>query len=117
VGLGAGILGAIGKTGASHVPSSRLLGRALVAAGHERALGSEAHHIVAGTALRAGPARAVLRRFGIGINSAANGKFVAAAVHRSMHTSAYYQGVNEALGAATSRQQAIDILLGLGAGL
>ncbi|MEZ4310031.1 MAG: AHH domain-containing protein [Polyangiaceae bacterium] len=64
-----------GAVGASNAPSSRALGRALGAAGHARPPGSAAHHIVAGNAPAAAPARAVLEKFGIGINDAANGAF------------------------------------------
>lgn len=94
-------------------PSSRALGRALVAAGHVRPPGSSAHHIVAGSAQRAGQARTILQRFGIGINDAANGVFLpatrasvnptGAAVHSTLHTNHYYQAVNQILGAATTR--------------
>src|SRR5262249_36152233 len=52
-------------------PSSRALGTALEEAGFARGEGEAAHHIVAGSADVAAPARAVLQRFGIGINDAA----------------------------------------------
>ncbi len=73
-----------------------------------RPAGAATHHIVAGGAEAAAPARAVLQRFGIGINDAVNGVFLpasraapnaaGAAVHSTVHTRAYYQAVNEALG-------------------
>ena len=104
-------------------PSSRALGRALEAAGFERQAGEAAHHIVAGGAEAAAPARAVLERFEIGINDAANGVFlpgtraapnaVGAAVHSPLHTPGYYQAVNEALGQATTRQEALEVLQAL----
>jgi RHS repeat-associated protein len=107
--------------------SSRALGRALEAAGHVRPVGSAAHHIVAAAAPEAAAARSVLQRFGIGLNDPVNGVFLpasrvapnagAAAVHSGVHTSAYYQAVNEALGAATTRQQAVDILGSIGQSL
>jgi RHS repeat-associated protein len=97
-------------------PSSRALGRTLESAGYTRPPGSAAHHIVAGRAAAAGPARAVLKRFGIGINDAANGVFLpanraapnaaGAAVHSTLHSNLYYQTVNQMLGAATTRAEA-----------
>jgi hypothetical protein len=97
-------------------PSSRELGRALEAAGHVRPPGSAAHHIVSGSAPAAARARAVLQRFGIGINDGANGVFLpatraapnptGAAVHSTLHTNEYYQVVNRRLGAATTRAEA-----------
>lgn len=124
--IGAGI-GAVGKSILSSIyrsvifrkskfaaraiaPSSRMLGRALEAAGHARPPGSAAHHIVAGGAQRAAPARAVLDRFGIGINDAANGAFLPSGVHARIHTNAYYDAVNGALSQATTRQEALQVL-------
>jgi A nuclease family of the HNH/ENDO VII superfamily with conserved AHH len=98
-------------------PSSRALGRALEAAGHARPPGSAAHHIVAGGAERAAPARAVLDRFGIGINDAANGAFLPSGVHARIHTNAYYETVNSALSQATTRQEALQVLEALRRGL
>jgi RHS repeat-associated protein len=101
-------------------PSGRALGQALEAAGFARPAGSAAHHIVAGGAEAAAPARAALERFGIGIHDAANGVFLpatrdapnaaGAAVHSTLHTRAYYQAVNDALGQAATRQEAIEVL-------
>ena len=100
--------------------SSKLLGDALEAAGHVRPSGSAAHHIVAGNANIAAPARAVLQKFGIEINSATNGVFLPAnravagvtdaAIHSTVNTRAYYQAVNQALQAATTRAEAEAIL-------
>ena len=111
------------KAAETVAPSSRALGRALEAAGFERQAGEAAHHIVAGGAEAAAPARAVLERFEIGINDAANGVFlpgtratpnaVGAAVHSPLHTPGYYQAVNEALGQATTRQEALEVLQAL----
>jgi RHS repeat-associated protein len=95
-----------GVRAARGIASSRKLGRALEAAGHVRPPNSHAHHIVAGGAPAAERARGVLERFGIGINDAANGVFLPAAYHRSMHDGAYYTMVNRLLGAATSRAEA-----------
>ncbi|MBN1208048.1 MAG: AHH domain-containing protein [Myxococcaceae bacterium] len=101
-------------------PSSRALGAALEAAGTTRPAQSAAHHIVAGSAAVAAPARAVLQRFGIAINEAVNGVFLPAsraaanpagsAVHSTVHTRAYYEAVNEMLGQATTRQEAVEAL-------
>jgi ABC-type transporter Mla subunit MlaD len=116
-----------GKAARTVAPSSRALGRALEAAGHVRPPGSAAHHIVAGNAEKAAPARAVLDRFGIDINEAANGVFLPAsrtapnaagsAVHSTLHADEYYQMVNEALSQATTRQEALQVLDALRQGL
>jgi RHS repeat-associated protein len=107
------------------VPSSRVLGEALEAAGISRPAASAAHHIVAGRAAAAAAARAVLEKFGIGINDAANGVFLPrsaasaadAAVHAGGHKDLYYQAVNQALSAATTKEQAIKILNSIGQAL
>jgi hypothetical protein len=99
------------------VPSSRALGRALELSGIERPAGAAAHHIAAGSAQGAAEARAVLRKFGIGINDSANGVFLAGAQHAGVHTAEYYAAVNRALATATSRAQAEQILESLGIGL
>lgn len=100
--------------------SSEKLGKALEAAGHIRPPGSAAHHIVAGNANIAAPARTVLQKFGIEINSAANGVFLPAnrtvagvtraAIHSEVHSRAYYQAVNQAIQTATTRAEAEAIL-------
>jgi hypothetical protein len=92
------------------------LARALESAGHIRPLESAAHHIVAQGSARASQARAVLNRFGIDINSAANGVFlpanlrsanaVGSAVHSTLHTRAYYMAVNGAMAASRTRAEA-----------
>ncbi|MBX3595643.1 RHS repeat-associated core domain-containing protein [Sphingomonas sp.] len=109
--------------GAGCHASSKLLGQSLVNAGVARPAGTAAHHIVAGSAKAAGPSRLVLNRFNIGINDAVNGVFLpanralagttTAAIHSTVHTRAYYQAVNRALSAATSRTEAEAILLQL----
>lgn len=90
--------------------SSKALGQALEAAGHTRPVGSAAHHIVAGTAKKAAPARAALQRYGIGINEASNGVFLQTSVHARIHTTAYYEAVNGAVAQATTRAQAIEAI-------
>ncbi|HEX5749058.1 MAG TPA: SpvB/TcaC N-terminal domain-containing protein [Archangium sp.] len=109
-----------GAAGSAVAPSSKALGAALEAAGIVRPTQSAAHHIVAGSASSAAPARAVLQRFGIGINDAANGVFLpanrasanaaGAAVHSTVHTQAYYDAVNGMLSQATTREQALEVL-------
>jgi hypothetical protein len=104
---------------ACEVPS-RILGAAMTNAGVARAEGMAAHHIVAHGALAADPARAVLAKFGIGINDAANGVFLpgnsaatngmGAAVHSVIHTAKYYRTVNEILSGAATREQALQQL-------
>jgi RHS repeat-associated protein len=110
----------IGRIANGLAPSSKALAAAMEAAGVTGGAGKAAHHIVAGSAEAAAPARQVLTRFGIGINDAANGVFLpgnlatenaaGAAVHSTIHTSAYYDTVNTMLGAATTRAEALDAL-------
>jgi hypothetical protein len=107
--------------------SSPALGAALEASGVTRPEGYAAHHIAAGNAKAADPARKVLQKFNININSAANGVFLPAnratiiiggeTVHSTLHTAAYYDAVNEALSEATTRQQVIDTLQRIGRAL
>jgi uncharacterized protein RhaS with RHS repeats len=118
---GSGTLAVSGVAGAALVksaaPSSKALGIALVANGDVRLLGMDAHHIVAGSAARAAPARAVLERFGIHINDAANGVFLPATVHAKLHTNKYYDAVNDALAQATTKEEALEVLDALRGGL
>jgi RHS repeat-associated protein len=120
--------GALERIGAGALaPSSRALAAALEKAGFARGAGEVAHHIVAGSAKAAAPARAVLTRFRIGINDAANGVFlpgnlaakkaVGAAVHSTIHTNAYYSTVNSMLRAATTREEALAALGAIRQGL
>ena len=100
--------------------SSRTLGDNLVASGVTRPGNSAAHHIVAGNAAGAAEARATLARFGVDINSVDNGVFLplntnvanpaGAAVHSTLQTNAYYAGVNDLLGQATTRTEAVQAL-------
>ena len=112
--------GVVNATGAVLPYSSARLGANLIRAGTAQPAQTAAHHIVAGGAARSAPARAVLQRFGIGIDEAANGVFLpanlksvnptGAAVHSTIHTDRYYAAVNQLLGRATSRQQVIQSL-------
>jgi hypothetical protein len=100
--------------------SSRALARHLEASGIQRLPGYAAHHIAAGADPRGQFARSVLRKFGIGINDVMNGVFLPAnratqviageTIHSTLHTKEYYDGVNEELMDAKSRQEVIDRL-------
>lgn len=106
--------------GALSKPSSRALGRNLEAAGLDRPADAAAHHIAAGGAKRAAGAQSVLQRFGIDINTAENGVFLpknldalnptGAAVHSTLHSNAYYSAVDDLLGQATTRAEALEAL-------
>lgn len=100
----------IARWRAFFIPSSRVLARSLLAAGHVRAAGVHAHHIVAGSARLADNARRILLKYGVGINESANGVFLPAAQHRKIHTEAYYNAVDSALRRAKSRDDVIEIL-------
>lgn len=76
-----------------------------------------AHHIVAGGAKDADPARKRLESLGIGINNEANGVFLPtqrgaseAAYHPSLHTKAYYKEVNDRLKDVEDRDEAMEVL-------
>jgi hypothetical protein len=107
--------------------SSPALGVALEASGVPRPTGYAAHHIAAGNAKRAKVAREILQKFNIGINDVSNGVFLPAnratqviageTIHSTLHTDEYYDAVNEALESATTRQEAITILQGIGRAL
>ena len=64
----------------------------------------QAHHIVAGSSPKAAQARAILQKYGVDINDAANGTFLLTvkgvaegAYHPSLHTNAYYDKINKLL--------------------
>ncbi|WP_204011956.1 FG-GAP-like repeat-containing protein [Virgisporangium aurantiacum] len=93
---------------ASSRPDSSVLGRNIEAKTRvKRPEGSAAHHIVAGKGRSdaSAPARAVLEKHGIDINSAENGVFLpanstspnptGATVHSTLHHEAYYANVND----------------------
>jgi len=86
--------------------SSRILTRNLGG----KILGSAAHHIVAGEAKLAEPARMVLRSFDIGINDAENGVILNQAFHNSLHTDNYYLSVNARLRGLSTREDCIEEL-------
>lgn len=103
-----------------HNTCSRALGEALESAGHVRPPETAAHHIVAGSAPGAQPARDVLQRVGVDINSADNGVFLprssaapnpgGAAVHSRLHTRSYYETVNDRLSTVSTRDEAVEVL-------
>ena len=100
------------------LPSSKKLRRNLELAGGEVPdYPNAAHHIVAGSAPGAENAREILTKFGIDINDSSNGVFlptqrnvVNSAYHPSLHSTEYYEKVDDMLSAATNREEAIEIL-------
>jgi hypothetical protein len=98
----------LGTRGLSGVSSA--LARALIRAGISKGVNSDTHHIVASRAGRADPARKILQRFGIGSDDPTNGIFLPEAQHDHLHTSAYYDAVNDALAGATTKAEAEEIL-------
>jgi uncharacterized protein RhaS with RHS repeats len=105
-----GVPALAGLSGRAARGSSRVLRRSLEAAGEIAARGDHAHHIVASADRRAAPARAILEKFGIDVNSAANGVFMNGGAHQAMHTDEYYRGLNSRLSQAGSRDEALEIL-------
>lgn len=55
----------------------------------------QAHHIVAQYARAAEPARKALSKVGIDINAAENGVSLRTVLHSSLHTSRYYEIINQ----------------------
>jgi hypothetical protein len=118
--LFSGVLAGVASGRLGALPSSRALGANLEAAGFVRPADAAAHHMVAGLHKPAAEARAILSRFGIDINDAANGVFLPrnknvltpppGALHSSLHSNAYYYEVERLLGRATTRQKAIETL-------
>ncbi len=99
-------------------PSSKVLRQNLIEAGVEVPdYPNAAHHIVAGNAPKAAEARAILQKYGVDINDAANGTFLPTvkdvaegAYHPSLHTDSYYRKVTELLSSAKSQDDVLDIL-------
>ena len=102
----------------SEIPSSRILRNNMVEEGITAPkYAHAAHHIVAGNSKYAKEARAVLKKFEVGINHYANGVFLPtvkgvsdAAYHPSLHTKDYYKKVNDLLSDADSQEDVISIL-------
>lgn len=100
VGVAAPEVGALGRAGKEIYTGSKLA-RSMAKVDRGVVKGEEqAHHIVAANAKAAEPARAILAKHGIDINSAANGAAMKTAAHQAVHTKAYYQSVNDSIRAA-----------------
>ncbi len=107
-----------GGLDALSTPSSKVLRQNLIEAGVEVPnYPNAAHHIVAGNAPKAAEARAILQKYGVDINDAANGTFLPTvkdvaegAYHPSLHTDSYYRKVTELLSSAKSQDDVLDIL-------
>jgi hypothetical protein len=71
----------------------------------------DGHHIVPWRHWRSQPARDVLEKFGIDINTAENGVWLRREFHQPLANSKRYMNrVNELLGRARNRQEALDTL-------
>jgi hypothetical protein len=104
-----------GRAGAQlRKPASQILAENLEKAGLKRPSNHAAHHIVAAADPKAEPARRILERFGIDINSAENGLWLKKAVHNRVHTNKYYDEVNRRLAQAKTKEEAIEILRDIG---
>ena len=110
--------GSKGGLDALSTPSSKVLRQNLIDAGVEVPdYPNAAHHIVAGSSPKAAEARAILQKYGVDINDAANGTFLPTvrdvaegAYHPSLHTNTYYDKVNKLLSEATCKEDVLDIL-------
>ncbi|MBQ7888382.1 MAG: AHH domain-containing protein [Erysipelotrichaceae bacterium] len=99
-------------------PSPKKLRKNLIEAGVDVPdYPNAAHHIVAGSSPKAAEARAILLKYSVDINDAANGTFLPTikdglegAYHPSLHTNAYYDKVNKLLSEATCKEDVLDIL-------
>jgi hypothetical protein len=69
----------------------------------------DAHHIVAVNHPKAAPARKILEKFGIDINSAQNGVWLDSKVHAGVHTNDYYNRVNTLLRQAGSKEDVFEV--------
>jgi hypothetical protein len=103
---------------------ARQLNSAMVAAGLIKPAGHAAHHIVASGAEAAAPARAILKKLGIGIDEAVNGVFLprtvsagTGAIHAGGHARTYYELVNRALRNVRTKDEAIAVLREIAEGL
>lgn len=100
--------------------SSKALARAMKLAGKIRLPGEFAHHIVAHGDPRARVSREILEKFGVKLDEAVNGIFLPGfkksanpqgkAVHATVHTDAYYAGVEALLKKATTQNDVIQTL-------
>ena len=109
-----------GTTAIVKSASSDKLAQNLINSGETRPMQSAAHHIVAGAAKLAQPARDILAKFNISINDTANGVFLpansnsvnnlGATIHSTLHTTNYYETVNSMLTACTTKQEVLETL-------
>ena len=75
--------------------------------------GGAAHHMVAPFAAAAAPARKILKRAGISLESYWNGVMLKPSIHNPLHTKAYYDSVNKAVAKGfkdNGRQGVLDAL-------
>ncbi|MBR7977021.1 RHS domain-containing protein [Burkholderia vietnamiensis] len=98
----------------------------LEAAGTARPANSAAHHIVGDTASKAGPARRILAKYGIDVDSAENGVFLpnrnntdgmSGILHNGRHPDAYFDAVNQLITRADAfggKQAVLDELKNIG---
>jgi len=104
--------------------SSRVLRQSLYDNDETSYPGYEAHHIVAENDPDAAPAQQVLKDFDIDVNSAENGVFLpgtasvdnvtGSVIHRgATRTDEYIDYVNEQMGGATTREEALEVLQAL----
>ncbi|MCA9686423.1 MAG: AHH domain-containing protein, partial [Myxococcales bacterium] len=103
-----------------HNSCARAFREALIAAKGAPEAGWHAHHIVAKGAGKAQPARDILDDFGIKVSDTINGVFLPAtetaaatskaAYHPKIHTTKYYEAVNNRLAKADSPEDVIAIL-------
>lgn len=128
LGAAAGSLGAPlgkGRPGSAKAPATtssnaKILADSLTKAGVKRPAETSAHHIVASTSKNATAARGVLAKYRIDVNDAANGVYLPTkstsanpnnmSVHAKIHTEKYFKYVNELMGGARNRSEAIDVL-------
>ena len=104
----------------SEAASSTKLAQNMKNAGMVRPEQSAAHHIVAGNAKMAEPARAILSKYKISINSSENGVFLPANkksfnplgsnIHSTLHTNKYYESINSMLSACNSKDEVLETL-------
>jgi hypothetical protein len=100
--------------------ASYYLARNMENMGLKQPPGTAAHHIIgwgAGASpnspeflQRVAEARRTLDRYGVDVDSAANGAFLPLDVHRHLHTKAYWTEVTRRLSDASSKDDVVDIL-------
>jgi RHS repeat-associated protein len=93
------------------------LARNMAKAGQGVRQGDQAHHVIAESAKLARPARNVLKKFKIDVDSPANGVGLPKDFHASLHTKEYYDMINRMAQNWKSREEALEALRGIGNGL